>query len=695
MINYDKKYVFEHLHPRNIEQLNELKRRYPSLNILVEIPNTQDLSSEMLKKLDKRIAIRVAGGYDKNRIDNCNDIQYENGETGEYFTTAVIYTRNELVKIIEEMEKIESKLDSNWSSLQKTIYIYNALKNNIMYDPKYKTKPSSEVRSLRGFISRQTVCAGYSLMFKEMLERQGITCHYVEGKSHAWNIMEIDGKLYPIDLTWDNSHFRRGRMNTYSYFGQDVASFSKSHVPNTFEPIQNYEDVLSNIDRNLIEMICAYFPKEKDFETTTYHTIRNDGMQYIISQVGAGVIDKKIYYKYCYREIKDNGDISPPLILYSDTNIMYYFDNSSFGHSVSSDFTKAIRDVLFSVKNINDSLRNGTFYIGGIEREKENSFPHLVKDISKMKKSEAKRNVFDREVKIYKRSDNSSLFVEKRKCVNIDGTDIYEYGTFETVLKGSSITIRENRIFSERDLFLDRRRELADEFLSRERIDELATKTGGYLGYFDIEGVPVFNPDLIEYFNPSRHIDIDEEKMQQLPTFQELKILASHYEVYSDASHYLDNNPRNIRVRDTKTKKEITDPKTIEKAIFANIWLTSAGVKMTSDDKRMGDTYAFNDGANKVYDYFCSKLNNDVKKNGVIDTVGLFANADLLEYKHSREIIINLFRSSYQTNFINDLFCRISKTKVKALDQPEPLYCNSYARDLAFGSSDNNVGPKK
>ena len=695
MINYDKKYVFEQLHPRNIEQLNELKRRYPSLNILVEIPNTQDLSSEMLKKLDKRIAIRVAGGYDKNRIDNCNDIQYENGETGEYFTTAVIYTRNELVKIIEEMEKIESKLDSNWSSLQKTIYIYNALKNNIMYDPKYKTKPSSEVRSLRGFISRQTVCAGYSLMFKEMLERQGITCHYVEGKSHAWNIMEIDGKLYPIDLTWDNSHFRRGRMNTYSYFGQDVASFSKSHVPNTFEPIQNYEDVLSNIDRNLIEMICAYFPKEKDFETTTYHTIRNDGMQYIISQVGAGVIDKKIYYKYCYREIKDNGDISPPLILYSDTNIMYYFDNSSFGHSVSSDFTKAIRDVLFSVKNINDSLRNGTFYIGGIEREKENSFPHLVKDISKMKKSEAKRNVFDREVKIYKRSDNSSLFVEKRKCVNIDGTDIYEYGTFETVLKGSSITIRENRIFSERDLFLDRRRELADEFLSRERIDELATKTGGYLGYFDIEGVPVFNPDLIEYFNPSRHIDIDEEKMQQLPTFQELKILASHYEVYSDASHYLDNNPRNIRVRDTKNKKEITDPKTIEKAIFANIWLTSAGVKMTSDDKRMGDTYAFNDGANKVYDYFCSKLNNDVKKNGVIDTVGLFANADLLEYKHSREIIINLFRSSYQTNFINDLFCRISKTKVKALDQPEPLYCNSYARDLAFGSSDNKSNHKK
>lgn len=695
MINYDKKYVFENLRPRNIEQLNELKRRYPNLNVLVEIPNTYDLSSEMLKKLDKRIAIRVAGGYDKNRIDNCNDIKYDDGETGEYFTTAVIYTRNELVKIVEEMEKIESKLDSNWSSLQKAIYIYNALKNSIMYDPKYKTKPSSEVRSLRGFISRQTVCAGYSLMFKEMLERQGITCHYVEGKAHAWNIMEIDGKLYPIDLTWDNTRFRKGRMNTYSYFGQDVESFSKSHVPHSFEPIQNYKDVLSNIDRNLIEMIYSYFPKEKDYETTTYHTVRNDGGHYIITQITSGEIDKKLYYKYCYREIKDNGDISPPLILYSDTNIMYYFNKSIFGHSVPTDFTKAIRDILFSVKNINDSLHNGTFYIGGIEKRKENSYPHLVKDISRIKKSEAKREVFDREVKIYKRSDNSSLFVEKRKCFDVDDINVYEYGTFETILKGSSLTIRENRIYSEKDLFLDKRRELADEFLSRERLDELATKTGGYLGYFDIEGTPIFNPDLIKYFDSSRYIDIDEGKMQQLPTFQELKILASHYEVYTDASHYFDNNPRNIKVRDTKTKKEITDPKTVEKAIFANIWLTSAGVKMTSDDKRMGDTYAFNAGANEVYDYFCSKLMTDVKKNGVIDTVGLFADADLLEYKHSREIIVNLFRSSYQTNFINDLFCRISKTKVKALDQPEPLYCNSYARDLAFGSSDNNFSSKK
>ena len=133
-----------------------------------------------------------------------------------------------------------------------------------------------------------------------------------------------------------------------------------------------------------------------------------------------------------------------------------------------------------------------------------------------MKKSEAKRKVFDRDVRIYKRSDGSSLFVEKRKCDSVDGIDVYEYGTFETVLKGSSITIRENRIYSERDLFLDRRRELADEFLSRERLDELATKTGGYLGYFDIEGVPVFNPDLIEYFTPSRHIDIERCSNYQL-----------------------------------------------------------------------------------------------------------------------------------------------------------------------------------
>ena len=34
---------------------------------------------------------------------------------------------------------------------------------------------------------------------------------------HAWNIVTIDGKNYPIDLTWDSCKFRGGESKTFDF----------------------------------------------------------------------------------------------------------------------------------------------------------------------------------------------------------------------------------------------------------------------------------------------------------------------------------------------------------------------------------------------------------------------------------------------------------------------------------------------
>lgn len=71
----------------------------------------------------------------------------------------------------------------------------------------------------------------------------------------------------------------------------------------------------------------------------------------------------------------------------------------------------------------------------------------------------------------------------------------------------------------------------------------------------------------------------------------------------------------------------------------------------------------------------------------VIDTIDLFRNIKNNNcYKYSREIIVNLFRTSYQTETIN-------KQLLQSLDVneqgqlPKPLYIMSYANNLAFGNS--------
>lgn len=162
----------------NVNYVNNICKHYPNSKILIEVQNTKGISSTMLKQLNSNILIRIAGGYDTDRINRYGKDLFWSSN---YYYDSVIYTQNETIKIVEEMEKIESGINKNWSDIQKVLYIYERLKTKVMYDPKFEKKLSDETRSLRGLITKKTVCAGYSMIFKEMLDRIGIDCEYVEG----------------------------------------------------------------------------------------------------------------------------------------------------------------------------------------------------------------------------------------------------------------------------------------------------------------------------------------------------------------------------------------------------------------------------------------------------------------------------------------------------------------------------------
>ena len=145
----------------DINYINLMCRTHPNDKFLIEVQNTKDITSEMIKKLDPNIAIRIAGGYDEDRIKKRGKVSFNNGESGEfYYTDSVTYTPNEVYLILKEIEKIESGINSNWSSIQKVIYIYDKLKTSIVYDPKHKEKNSGETRSLRGLISKKEIQHG-------------------------------------------------------------------------------------------------------------------------------------------------------------------------------------------------------------------------------------------------------------------------------------------------------------------------------------------------------------------------------------------------------------------------------------------------------------------------------------------------------------------------------------------------------
>ena len=494
--------------PFSVGIVNDYCVRYPSVNFLVEVPSTRGISSQMLRQLNPKVKIRVAGGYTKERIENCSRYRSDNGS---YYTTAVIYSRNELIKIIEVIEEIEKGINKNWSSLQKLVYVYDKIKNTVMYDPKFENKSSSQIRSLRGLLTKETVCAGFALILKEILDRLGIDCAYVESYKHAWNIVQIEGKLYPLDLTYDNSLFRSGRYNSFDHFGYDLEEFSKTHIPLPWEPIQDYEKNLSTFNRTAIISIIHELNKERDYTTTTYYGTRHDKSKFIVSQVGDSLILGTRYYRYYYAEMGFNGRYQNPIILYSDTNVTNFINARKFGQAIPEGYEEAIDEVLFSYNNIADSLLRHTYYIGKVRKTTEDDTIKLVKNYQEIEKPKEKCNLFTYATKRLIRSDGSSFVIQRMNehSFMIDECPINRFDIFELIQEDGAPFVKRNTVFSEMDLIYDNHKGLVNDFLSRQRIDQKMKKTGGYLGYYDENGIKRSNPNLVRYFSPDRRIDID------------------------------------------------------------------------------------------------------------------------------------------------------------------------------------------
>ena len=709
--DYQYKITFNLNEPFDINYIKNVCKQYPNSKILVEVQNTKGMTSSMIRQLGSNVAIRIAGAYDEERISRYKGQTFGGETTEDYYYNSVIYTKNEAIKILEEIERIESGINKNWSSIQKLIYVYDRLKTGIMYDPKFEQRFSSEIRSLRGLITKQTVCAGYAVILKEFMDRNNIECEFARGgiksgqtSGHAWNIVTIDGKKYPIDLTWDNTTFRSGKSSSFDWLGQDISTFSRSHHPAPGEKTQDYEHTLSQIDPQLVKKMYSQMGigRARNYRSTTYYGTRKDGSRYIVAQIGDDTINNVTYYRYYYVEISKDGKKQLPLILYSDTNVTHLVDCKNFGKTIPQNYEETVDNILFSRENIYDSIAKKTYYIGKVKKSEVGNKLELVSSYQEIPKPEDKRNLFIYPTRRFTRSDGSVFIAQQmfETPHKANGIDVMRYDIFEMVNENGKEVLKRNTVFTERNFFKDSRQSMVDDYLSRERLDRKVSEAGGYIGYYDANGIRTYNPDLVKFFETSKKVDIDSlnsqrQKVQtpaiKIPAFAELKDLASKYEIFIDSKDPFDPDISKIKIRDINTGQIQTDKSIIDKAIFANIWLTSAGVKYYQEESRPGANYAFNEPAEELYNTICKQLLDSCKNKGVIDTVDLFRNIENNDsYKYNREIIVNLFKTPYQTEVINKLFLQ-SLGINKQVQPPEPLYSMSYAGELAFSDENSNA----
>lgn len=698
MNNYNRVYRTDSLNQGMIDYINNIYRINPNFKIVVEVPNTLAIDKSILTSLDSRIFIRIAGGFDSQRLVNySNDPNYRDSVFND-----VVYTRNEVINIMNEIERIERGIDPNWSELEVLIYLYDTLRSKIMYDPKYKTRPSPDVRSLRGLISKKTVCVGYALTLKEFLDRRGIECHYVRGNAHAWNVVKIDGHEYGIDLTWDNANYRHGFHRKTEFLGQSVVKFNSDHKPDDREPFKDYQSRLETIDINRINNFIAFLNISANYKPTTYTFNRKNGTRFILSQVGVDAFGNKQYYRYIYREVASDGKEGPLRYFCSEENVAAMVDDIRFGRKYSKERFESIVNVLFSRENILRTMNTSTLYLGNVDREGSG----VIQSPSEIKKSANVCKAYSFPGKSLRRSSGQYLYLQKEPVVGIDinGRRVYRYRIYE-VVNGE---MQGNIVYSESELLNDNRQRFIDVFLARDRLNRKVKEAGGYIGFFDRDGIKNYDPYLNSFFRNKDYIQIinrkiwearskkpeevkkEEVKKQEpkkdeyrLPTFEGLKSLASNYDLES----FVVEGKTLYRIVDIRTRKVVTNPDLAERAMFANIWLLAAGVikNIATNDRGMG--YAFNDSARVLYDKICRMAYRDCTYNGVIDTIGMFTGIDN-SYKYNEEIIFRLFRTSYQTEFINNMFLKVAG-KPNTGKKPVAFYTYEHLGRLIASKKDN------
>jgi hypothetical protein len=149
------------------------------------------------------------------------------------------FSINEIKQYLKIIDKVLSSFNAykNESDYEKVLIVHDEILKNVVYDDTFS--PISH--SIIGIInSRSAVCEGIAKYVKLALERLSIKSAVISGhavnpafgqgerESHAWNIVEVNGSWYHLDVTFDLTI--KHNMNRYDYFLVSTEEISRDHT---------------------------------------------------------------------------------------------------------------------------------------------------------------------------------------------------------------------------------------------------------------------------------------------------------------------------------------------------------------------------------------------------------------------------------------------------------------------------------
>jgi len=202
-------------------------KEVPDLKINVKISEIEDIEyffNEELSELSLRTFTALA--YENPELWWINSCNFGAANIDES-TVIVTYLMNDksspfsdmsaeqISKLNKEIDQVKNKIMDQISKTGLTTpyailrFIHDYLVTKIVYT----NNQGKHIRSLYGaLVEEKCVCEGYAEAFQYLARQYNINCIIARSSKHEWNFVEMKGKWYIVDVTYDDPVI--GKTNT-------------------------------------------------------------------------------------------------------------------------------------------------------------------------------------------------------------------------------------------------------------------------------------------------------------------------------------------------------------------------------------------------------------------------------------------------------------------------------------------------
>lgn len=265
--------------------------------ILEERVKTAMLEGKEEVRIDD-LLIRTDSGYGAEMIDSYSPyltktVEFQTSQTENYYysyefsnTMNRRETEEYFAFVDEEIEKIKDVVEEGKDAETKALILHDYIAKTYAYDEEfiYANANSRQSYSSGGlFINGIGVCQAYAYLYMYIMNMFEIPCMTVSSDEmvHMWNMIQLNGKYYHVDITWDDPT-------------PDMLGYvSHEHFLLSDDEIQGMEKPHHGWDSDGIKCPSAYPAERTYWNGMTTPVLVEDGKRYVAKDMKLVEVDLK------------------------------------------------------------------------------------------------------------------------------------------------------------------------------------------------------------------------------------------------------------------------------------------------------------------------------------------------------------------------------------------------------------------